>query len=440
MWVLGATVAVAATRDVGVGQPYTTIGAALAASGNGDLIRVHPGVYDERLVIDRRVEIRGTGGSGSTLLRSTGGGSVLVRVRSRATIRGLTMLPGSKAGALVLATASGTTFDDVVMANVVGTSAISVLGPVDLTVTNSRFVGNDGTPAVWVQSAGDVVVTDTVFEGNHSSWPGAGLSAEAARSLVVERCTFVDNTSDGPAGALLAGGIGSTSVLVHDSVFENNRATRPGGDGGAMYLYSTPSIEVSGSSFVGNVARGDGGAVAVVDFVGQQSYRFHHDLFLGNEAASGGALSVDNACLGYYAIAPSDLLFGANTLVGNTADRGAAVRLVGCVDATVGNDLFVAHRGAAGASLAAWESSAVATHLVFDHDLWWDNDGADTLGVATGASDLFADPVFVAFSDDGDYANDDFALSATSPARDAGHPAISDPDGSPSDLGALWTP
>ncbi|MCA9493617.1 MAG: right-handed parallel beta-helix repeat-containing protein, partial [Myxococcales bacterium] len=430
MWTWMVVSALAATRDVGAGQPYATIGAALAASGNGDLILVHPGVYDERLVIDRRVEIRGTGGSGSTLLRSTGPGTTLIRVRSRATISGLTMLPGTKVGALILATASGTSFDDVVMANVVGTSGISVLGPVDVTITNSRFVDNDGTPAVWVQSAGNVTVTDTSFEGNHSTWPGAGLSAEAARTLVVERCTFVDNVSDGPAGALLAGGIGSTSVVVRDSVFDGNRAPRVGGDGGAAYLYATPSIEVSGSTFVGNSARADGGAVAIVDFAGNQSYRFHHDLFLGNDAASGGALSVDNACLGYYAIPSSDLLFGANTLVGNSADRGSAVRLVGCVDATVGNDLFVAHTGTPGPSLAVWESSAVATHPVFDHDLWWDNDGADTLGVATGANDLFVDPAFVSFSDDGDYANDDLALSLASPARDAGHPAVSDPDGS----------
>ena len=37
---------------------------------------------------------------------------------------------------------------------------------------------------------------------------------------------------------------------------------------------------------------------------------------------------------------------------------------------------------------------------------------------------------------DGDWTNDDFSLKSSSPARDAGDPAILDPDGSASDLGA----
>ena len=50
---------------------------------------------------------------------------------------------------------------------------------------------------------------------------------------------------------------------------------------------------------------------------------------------------------------------------------------------------------------------------------------------------VFADPLFVDWSADGNPLNDDFRLAPDSPAIDAGLPTFLDPDGSRSDLGAL---
>ena len=69
-----------------------------------------------------------------------------------------------------------------------------------------------------------------------------------------------------------------------------------------------------------------------------------------------------------------------------------------------------------------------------DHNLWWASPGAYVEGpVATGPNAVFADPMFVAPSTDCSVA--DFGLLPGSPAIDAGHPSLLDPDGTVSDIG-----
>jgi nitrous oxidase accessory protein len=51
------------TLVVGPDAAYTTIGAALAAAGSGDTIRIRPGRYLERLLLDRRVTLLGDSGA-----------------------------------------------------------------------------------------------------------------------------------------------------------------------------------------------------------------------------------------------------------------------------------------------------------------------------------------------------------------------------------------
>ena len=51
--------------------------------------------------------------------------------------------------------------------------------------------------------------------------------------------------------------------------------------------------------------------------------------------------------------------------------------------------------------------------------------------------DISSDPLFVAYSPDGDLSNDDLRLQAGSPCIDVGYPTWVDPDGSRSDMGAF---
>jgi IPT/TIG domain-containing protein len=54
-------------RHVGSGQTYDTIQAALDAAGDGDLILVHPGTYEENLIVDERLKLQGFG-AGATII------------------------------------------------------------------------------------------------------------------------------------------------------------------------------------------------------------------------------------------------------------------------------------------------------------------------------------------------------------------------------------
>lgn len=66
-----------------------------------------------------------------------------------------------------------------------------------------------------------------------------------------------------------------------------------------------------------------------------------------------------------------------------------------------------------------------------------DSSGATFSGVEfTGTGNIAADPSFVAASANGDASDDDLTLVAGSPCIDAGDPALLDPDGTRSDMGA----
>ena len=92
------------------------------------------------------------------------------------------------------------------------------------------------------------------------------------------------------------------------------------------------------------------------------------------------------------------------------------------------NDIFAHGRLGGGVALQTTLGSR-------DHNLWHLNTGGNLTGASHGPNAVFADPTFVAWSDDGDPSNDDFSLQGQSPAVDAGLPTYFDSDGTISDIG-----
>src|SRR5690606_29911281 len=112
--------------------------------------------------------------------------------------------------------------------------------------------------AVGVLSECSLLVSDSTFSNNRAVGAvGArgGAISTLMGSLVVQRCDFVGNQSQGHGGAIHAF---YGSAHLHDAIFEDNRAA--GGLGGAVY--ANEELIVRGSTFEAN--RVEGGAEGTV--------------------------------------------------------------------------------------------------------------------------------------------------------------------------------
>jgi predicted outer membrane repeat protein len=121
------------------------------------------------------------------------------------------------------------------------------------TIAGTRLEGNSSTTGggLYVESA--VVLTDDAFSANSAS-TGGGIATGGVGVVSADGCTFTGNTASASgAGAALSG-----SSVVRDSVFTGNSATA---GGGAVYAYLSGAPEVHRCVFTDNTAGRWGGAV-----------------------------------------------------------------------------------------------------------------------------------------------------------------------------------
>jgi len=288
-----------------------------------------------------------------------------------------------------------------------------------------------------------LALVDVVFEGN-SCVPG-GLGGAAYLEEVVldindslfsgNDCGFggVDLGNDG--GALYAV---DSSGMIESTTFEANTA----GDGSAAYLLgSDDSVTIARCAFVDGqtgdsdnpVGEVEGGAL-VVD--GDQKV-VANNLFQGNVAAAGGG-AITLADHG------NSTVIVSNTLVGNESPEGAGLHFEPFTNidgsASIQNNLVVFSTGFGVFS----DTSELPTVFTYN-----DVHGSTSGGYGSGLGPLLTppgnyteDPLFVFWSDDGDWTNDDLHLDVGSPCIDAGNPApaFMDVDASVNDLGMFGGP
>ncbi len=410
------TLAHGATLNVGPTQPYATIGAAVAAAARGDEVVIDPGTYVENLVVTRDLVIRGSG-QGVTVIRSAGGSHV-VTTDADLKLEALTIdADGDQA---VRQRSSGARFIRLFDVEIHGADTLGgssgLAGAVDAwqadLVLNGCWIHDNGSKVGAVRSYGQLRVVDSVFENNvHVGSYGAG--------------------------AIYAHSTDHDSVLIRDSTFVANSSSS---SGGAVELFSDtvtlPRDRLEGNVFVGNHSDGAGGALLVtadVSFSETFYVNVIDSLFVANDASIGGALAVDGTDYGYsyaYAIGAVDVRLTRSTFVDNTSSGDGAHVWVSPYDHVEALNLVLAH----GTGGSGYVDNGTGTQ---DHLLLWSN-GTDGAGSAwaPGPGTFTANPLFVAFSDDGNPDNDDLSLQPSSPAIDAGSPLLADdPDGSPSDIG-----
>ena len=235
---------------------------------------------------------------------------------------------------------------------------------------------------------------------------GGGL-INVSGSPTIVNCVFQENWAR--RGGAMNHTLGA-SPIISDTTFVTNFTFSGGGDAslspGAAILADVGSfLTIDRARFIANVAQGGGGAL----YLSEGSAEIRNSLFAVNVAQIGGAIQISSA-----GVSLTDCTLSANLASisgGGIADDGGAVSLNNCI---LWNNLDAS--GSGQAAQVSSKSPAVNFCIVQGLTGAWDGEGN------LAANPLFRDP------DGADNAigtlDDDFRLTANSPAIDAGDPSF----------------
>ncbi len=147
-------------------------------------------------------------------------------------------------------------------------------------------------PAVHLLDAVNVVLEDAMISGMKRTAPGSGGAIDTQNAAItVRRTTFFNNsTMDGIGGAI---SLFITSLTVEESTFVGNHTNGATADGGAIAVANGSSATLRRSTFSGNTASDDGGAIAM--FAANATVTIENSTFTGNSAAATGGAFMLNA-------------------------------------------------------------------------------------------------------------------------------------------------
>jgi hypothetical protein len=241
--------------------------------------------------------------------------------------------------------------------NGAGAAFNMVNGNETLSITNSVITGNSASfagAAVYHQFGGSVTITGSTVSNNTSGggaiWMNENGNGTGALNLV--NSSVINNLSSGQGGAIgyfwggplnitsssitgnSASGVGGVAyfwgsdgfgngnynVTISNSTLANNTS---GSGGGGAINFDTGSgiVNVTSSTFTGNVATGSNGGVFIVDGGGTQTINLDNSILAGNSASAGTAIFSSSAVNSSYDAIDDQTGF---TYVPGTGDLSAA--------------------------------------------------------------------------------------------------------------------
>ncbi|MFI4896564.1 MAG: right-handed parallel beta-helix repeat-containing protein [Phycisphaerales bacterium JB059] len=286
-----------------------------------------------------------------------------------------------------------------------------VFSDATLLIEDSHFIGNE-TMGLTTQSAGgaiqsvrgNITLRRCTFSGNIADYAGGALHiADSDARYQIESCVFEANT------ARFGGAIWWVTAAegdVFDSSFLGNIA---GADGGAVYHNSAPATYTR-CEFIANKTEGagadDGGAVYITGETANEVV-MTSCLLAGNIAnSSGGAMEI---------ISGPDPTFLNCTLVDNVA--------IGAVSANGGGAVHTSGAGATGNFRNCIVRGNMPDQFSGPAALFYSN-----VEGGSGGTVIDADPLFV------NAAGGDYRLMDASPSIDAGNTNNYSTQASPTDL------
>ena len=293
----------------------------------------------------------------------------------------------------------------------------------NLTIANATPTSNGGGIRV-TQST--LTLRDVVLVDNEAGASGGAL-AVVEGTATLERVTFRDNISGAWGGAIYST---LSTVSVTDSTFETNDGATASG---AIYSDQDLSLVVERSAFRLNTTGGDGGAIVVS---GTTAGTVRNNTVQNNlSGGAGGGIALIGE--------GTSVLVANNTLTENSALSGGGIEIGADVaeGASVLSNIVADSAGADAVHLAEGSPAEVdyntvwATAAGVDFDYTGDVD-------SMGPSNTSEDPLFTAYTADGDPTNDDLSLGVDSPAINTGpiDAAFDDADGTRNDRGATGGP
>lgn len=329
---------------VGPGRAYQRIQDAIDASSTlpGALITVAPGVYEESVILHKRVRLQGFGAGGTLINAVKQPTETQKRWRDRvcdllfSTNGSQFLLPGQLMPATAAACKSGDTVDNapLVFGNEEGAGVFVMIRSGDATAPALQI---DGFTISGADQGGGVMVNgyaDSIQISNNRITGNQGIMSGGVRigypNLVQE---FANNQL-----RYVSARTPNASIHHNEIVHNGNTAAGVGGGGGGIGLFNgADGYRVSDNFICGNFSTGDGGGIAHVGLHaategGLRLPTIERNLILFNQSfnqgsnPNGGGLAIT----GLQSLANNtgisagtgSVLINANTFLGNLAGAG----------------------------------------------------------------------------------------------------------------------
>ncbi|MFA5042793.1 MAG: SdrD B-like domain-containing protein [Kiritimatiellia bacterium] len=363
--------------------PAHPIQDAIDAAAAGDLILVHPGAYDENVIVWKPVRLQGAGAPSTLINANPSPNERLTAWHTK--VQSLIGTPGTDPyaasecpGIMVLGAVPGSPFAPGNTARIDGFTIYgSLLGggvfaPRDihgLRIGNNRILSNQGTfsggIAIGTQDTGTpgnndhVTVHDNMVIKNGGITGGGGISIfDLSPNYIVTNNTIAGNLTRGNGGGICHEGLSTNGLIVDNRIFANEvfYGVNVGGEGGGVFVSGevvagqvtagAGTVAIRGNLIQGNLAAGShGGGISAANFNGQDVLSnpgqtnlwyalYVFDNFIMNNVAgfAGGGVSLRDVARGFVvnntivnndSTATSRLAFPAGTL--NSTPQGAGL-------------------------------------------------------------------------------------------------------------------
>jgi hypothetical protein len=347
-----ATRSIHAAPSAGVVPVTTTLQAAINAAQNGDTVLIPAGTYTESLTIDKSITLTGVT-SATTIIRAAGNQRVItvtsghdLRVEHLAIVGG--RAGSAEGGGIRIENGRLQLIDVIVADNQAGYGGGIFQGSTGRVDTiNSRIERNQsGNHGGGLYVNGDIALTDTLVLSNTATWDGGGLTVWTGNTRLTGGL-FSGNQAGRNGGGLNL----NNSLALSGTAFISNTAKQDGG--GVLQWNSNQLVTVTQARFERNLAHHNGGGLNLAQGA---TATLVSTVFLSNTADSytntntaGGGLYFDGSGL---------LQISASTFRANRADctgcsytEGGGARINALTAAIIQDSLFERNDGWNGGGL-----------------------------------------------------------------------------------------